>query len=146
MSPFVPASEINVPVTPGELMVIGSGKGRSFFFNNFMLSVYLHENGWTPADHVKDFGYIIPSLVYVKKQNEENKTWSYLSCVCDHETGDFLEAVLETYVGQKNTRDKGQKPLSVGILRGIDLVNFLFTSNPPANFLCSTRPSKNVKI
>jgi hypothetical protein len=90
---------------------------------NHRAAVQLLLKGWDEADQKKDFGYLIPTVMYAKKQNVD-KSWFYLSVIFSTD-GQFLEAVLETFIGQKNTRDKGQRPKSVQILRGNELSQVL---------------------
>lgn len=56
----------------------------------------LVERGFTPADQVADFGYVIPYILYYQK--------NFLYLTMSFYEGKFCECCVEQYRAKKNTR------------------------------------------
>jgi hypothetical protein len=72
---------------------------------------------WRTADQVKDFGYTIPGVRYMRQEPTEMSPLHLYASYIFAQDGRFLELVLESYKGVKNTRDKNQKPVELKIVR-----------------------------
>lgn len=96
----------------------------------------LRLNGFTRANHVKDFGDWLAGIYYAEKQTGD--LWQYVQVIFDYDD-QFCEAVYELYVAQKNTRCKstntldamkrGGQNISATLVRDLDTLRALVSRN-----------------
>ena len=80
---------------------------------------FLTQNGYVPADQVKDFGSELCGVYYFFKKRATS--WEYVSLVFYEDK--FCEAVYELYITEKNTRrPKGTPKASELAKRGYNVL------------------------